>query len=97
MKINLKHNQTGAMKEVKLGFSWTTLFFGALVPLFRGDLKWFVIMFLVSIITFGIAWLIFPFIYNKIYIKELMEKGYIPANDTAASELQSRGIMFKNM
>lgn len=32
-------NKIGQVKMVKDGFSWTTLFWGALVPLFRGDGK----------------------------------------------------------
>ena len=34
MKVFMK-NQFGAMKQVKVGFSWTMLFFGFLVPLIR--------------------------------------------------------------
>lgn len=91
MKINMK-NSTGIIKQVKLGFSWTMLLFGIFVPLVRGDFKWFLITLLVSVITCGIAWLVFPFIYNKIYIKELLEKGWLPADEVAANALRSKGI-----
>jgi len=93
MKINLKHDQSGALKNVKLGFSWTTLFFGGLVPLIRGDLKWFVIMWLIIIITVGVAMFIFPFIYNKIYIKGLLGRGYVPADYFSKTALQAKGIV----
>jgi hypothetical protein len=93
MKINLKHAATGAFKQVKLGFSWTVLFFGGLVPLFRGDLKWFFIMIFSALITLGLAWIAFPFIYNKFYIRELLEKGYVPADDTSRNQLQSKEIV----
>lgn len=79
MKIYLK-NDAGVTKQVKVGFSWTTLFFAFFPALFRGDLKWAVIMFIISAVvgpfTLGIgAWIsgiIFSFVYNKIYIKELV-------------------------
>lgn len=88
MKVILKHD-SGLVKEVKKGFSWTFFFFGVFVPLIRGDLKWAVIMFvlqaLVGSFTFGIGAfvvsLIFAFTYNKIYIKGLLEKGYRPISD----------------
>ena len=68
----------GVQKESYVGFSWTTLFFGPFVPLFRGDIKWFLIM-LVGLLTFGILNLVFSFTYNKIYTSNLVEKGYKPA------------------
>ena len=87
MIINLKHSQTGITKQVKLGFSWTTLFFGCFPALFRGDVKWAAVMFLVAFLTFGLGWFVFPFIYNKIFIREQLEKGYVPADNGARKEL----------
>jgi hypothetical protein len=94
-------NAAGGLKEVKVGFSWTTFFFGFFPALFRGDLKWAAIMFVASaavgVFTFGFgAWIpgiIFSFIYNKMYIKELLEKGYRPANGQDQATLQSAGII----
>ncbi|MFD3449484.1 hypothetical protein ACFDTO_33435 [Microbacteriaceae bacterium 4G12] len=100
MRARLK-NEAGVMKEVKVGFSWTTFFFGFLPALFRGDLKWAVIMFITAAVAglftlgFG-AWIpgiIFSFVYNKIHIKDLLEKGYRPADEQTQSELQSRSII----
>ena len=95
MKINMK-TPTGIIKQVKLGFSWTMLFFGIFVPLFRGDIKWFLITLLVACVTAGFSWFVFPFIYNKIYIKEMIEKGWLPADDFAANALKSKGIFVPN-
>ncbi|MGF9699437.1 MULTISPECIES: DUF2628 domain-containing protein [Paenibacillus] len=94
-------NSAGVTKNVKVGFSWTTLFFGFLPALFRGDLKWAVIMFLIAAalgaFTFGIgAWvsgIVFSFVYNKIYIKELLEKGYRPANGESQAVLERSQII----
>lgn len=94
MHINLKQSQSGMMKEVKIGFSWTTLLFGLFVPLVRGDLKWTIIMLILAFITFGLSWLIFPFVYNKLYIKSLLEKGYAPADENAKEALQKKGVQF---
>jgi len=85
LKVVLKH-ETGMLKEVKKGFSWTVFFFGLFVPLIRGDLKWLAILFILqllggAIITVIGAWIvsfIFAFVYNKVYIKDLLEKGYKP-------------------
>lgn len=93
MKIRLKHPQSGLLKETKLGFSWTGLFFGVFVPLVRGDLKWTVIMFFLTILTLGLAWIVFPFVYNKVYIKGLLEKGFIPADEESKAALVVEGII----
>ncbi|UZJ79603.1 hypothetical protein [Fictibacillus sp. KU28468] len=100
MHARLK-NEAGVVKEVKIGFSWTTFFFGFFPALFRGDLKWAAIMFitgaLAAVFTFGFgAWIpgiIFSFVYNKINIKDLLEKGYRPSDEQTQSELQARGII----
>ena len=75
MKRMMK-NEIGQVKVVKEGFSWTMLFFGIFVPLYRGDWKWFLIMLIANIFTYGLASIVFAFIYNKIYINDLLEKGY---------------------
>ena len=75
MKRTMK-NESGQVKIVKEGFSWTMLFFGIFVPLYRGDWKWFLIILIANIFTYGWASVVFAFIYNKIYINDLLEKGY---------------------
>ena len=75
-KIQFENPKTGAIKEAPVGFSWTVFFFGFFPPLFRGDWKWAVIMFLVACITMGLGNLVFMFIYNKLYIKELIGSGF---------------------
>ena len=73
--IKLKSKQ-GAIKEAAVGFSWTTFFAGLFVPLFRGDWTWAIIMLIASFITFGLAGILFAFIYNRIYIEGLLKQGY---------------------
>ncbi|KAA8997583.1 DUF2628 domain-containing protein [Paenibacillus spiritus] len=100
MYIQLK-NSVGVLKTAKIGFSWTTFLFGFIPALIRGDLKWAAIMFIFAVVTgvFTLGWgtwipsLIFSFFYNKIYLKELLEKGYVPADDMAKYLLQERGII----
>jgi hypothetical protein len=88
----MKNKLTGEIKEAPLGFSWTTLLFGVFVPLIRGDFKWFVIFLILAFITAGLVWFVVPFIYNKIYVKELISKGFRPADDMSKNLLRSRGI-----
>ncbi|WP_077306474.1 hypothetical protein [Terribacillus halophilus] len=100
MKAVLK-NSGGLTKQVKVGFSWTTFFFGFLTPLFRGDLKWAIILILIEAVvgsfTFGIGsfvtGIVFSFVYNKIYIKELIEKGYQPADQESRALLEEQDIL----
>jgi len=95
MLVNLE-NDVGVIKKVPVGFSWTMLLFGPLVPLFRGDLKWMVLFLLAVVFTlplYGIGWVILPFIYNKRYILNLLERGYKPADEESRTILVSKGII----
>ena len=64
------------VKKVPLGFSWTTLFFGGIPALIRGDWIPGIIIMIGSMLTWGIVAIIASFIYNKMYAKSLFEKGY---------------------
>lgn len=85
-------NQTGAIKTAPTGFSWTMLFFGCFVPLFRGDFKWFLISLIAGFVTFGISWLVMPFIYNKRYIANLLEMGFVPSDENSQRQLVSMAL-----
>ena len=82
--IQLKHKDSGVIKTGYYGFSWTTLFFGGLPALFRGDfltfLGLFVVMIILGIWTYGIGAAIaeftWAFFYNGYYTRKLLERGY---------------------
>jgi hypothetical protein len=75
-KIVLENPKTGQIKEAPVGFSWTVFFFKWFQALFRGDWKWAIIILLLAIFTWGISGLVFMFIYNKLYIKDLIGSGF---------------------
>jgi hypothetical protein len=94
--IRLKHPQTNVTKECPTGYSWTTFLFGLFVPLVRGDLKWAAILFVITALVTTFSWAlcfipncfigpIFAYFYNKLYITELVEKGYV-GNDKADND-----------
>ena len=76
MTLVLQHPNTGIIKRVKVGFSWTYFFFSILVPLFRGDFKWFILGAIIGICTLGVGDIVLCFIYNRIYTVGLIEKGF---------------------
>ena len=72
--INFEKN--GLVKEAPVGFSWTTLLFGFFPALIRNDLKWAVIIFAATFVSFGLAGFVFAFIYNRLYIQGLLKQGF---------------------
>lgn len=94
MFVNLRNTLTGEVRTAKIGFSWTFFFFGWLVPLFRTDWKWFVLTLVIGSFTFGLSSWVFMFIYNKIYISELLMFGWEPASDVDYDILRQRGFIY---
>ena len=80
-RVQLIQPETGLMKSGYYGFSWTFLFFGWFVPIFRGELFISLLHFIITIVTFGLWQVIIAFLYNKQYMTRMLEKGYI-LNDT---------------
>ena len=105
MKALLKNTQSGVLKHAPLGFSWTTLFFGGFTALFRGDLKWAVIMWIVGGVAFSLAVvtsgflfflplvssLVFAATYNKMYVQDLIAQGFAPADNRDKHALAREG------
>jgi len=93
MHIKLKEPKTGVLKDIKFGFSWTTLFFGFFPALIRGDWKWALIQFVLQIIFCSLTNIIFAFFYNGIYIKKQLLSGYIPADEESKNNLVEKGYL----
>ena len=80
-RVQLIQPETGLMKSGYYGFSWTFLFFGWFVPIFRGELFISLLHFVITVVTFGLWQVIIAFLYNKQYMTRMLEKGYV-LNDT---------------
>ena len=96
MKLSLTNPHTHQMKHIKVGFSWTTLFFAFMPALIRGDFKWFSIQLVCAALSLDFSSLIFAFIYNRLYINDLLEKGYVPADKHAAKVLVNKRFIGRN-
>ena len=83
----------GQVRTAKVGFSWTVFFFGFCVPIFRGDAKWTVIMFVANVLTLWLANLIFCFTYNGTYIRSLLSQGYYPSDETSREFLIKKNFL----
>ena len=92
-QVTLTNEFSGEIKTAPVGFSWTTFFFGFIPALFRTDWKWAIIQFILSSITFGISNFVMPFIYNKMHIKDLLNKGFFPTDENQVKFLIGKGIM----
>lgn len=74
--VMIKHSQSGLVKTGKYGISWTYLFFGWLVPLFRGELRVALLQLIFTFLTWGIWQLVNAFLYNKQYMTRLLTAGW---------------------
>lgn len=92
-EITLTNEYTGQYKTAPIGFSWTTLLFGCFPSLFRADWKWAAIQFVLAWITAGLSWLVMPFLYNKLYLKDLLNKGFLPTDEAQCSYIVAKGIV----
>jgi hypothetical protein len=80
MLVSMK-NDSGIVRQVKVGFSWTAFFFGGLPFFFRGMHIQGIIFVVLALITFGISNLFLMFIINKQTAHYYLEHGYKPTGD----------------
>ena len=93
-KVMLKHKDTGMIKEVPIGISITTVLFGFFVPLLRGDIKGALIGIIFAFLMWIPGNIVFSIMYNKMYINDLLMKGFVPADEMSKNILMSKGIYF---
>ena len=74
--VPIKYTQSGMIKKGFYGFSWTYLFFGWFVPLFRGQLLVGALHLLFTIVTLGFWQLIVCFLYNRQYMTRMQTAGW---------------------
>lgn len=80
-QVMLKNSTTKMLKKGYVGYSWTYLFFGCLVPFIRGEIGIASLHLLFTLITGGIWQIVVSFLYNKQYMKRMLEKGWVFSDD----------------
>lgn len=101
--INLRHPASGLTKTGYYGFSWTTLFFGPLPALFRGDFYFFfiylgvtifivVVTFVFHVFAILVLNIVWAFVYNRLYTRRLLERGYVLADIPEREEAAARKL-----
>lgn len=75
-RLVMQNPNSADVKHAPIGFSWTSLFFGPLVPLFRGHYAGFAFWLVASLFTGGLAIAVQAFIYNRRYLMNLVNNGY---------------------
>ena len=90
-------------KEIKFGFSWRAFFLGFIYPLIKGDYMVagisFVVIGMASMIFFPLIFvlsMVFGFIYNKMYVRRLINQGWHPFTEEDAQVLKMNGILFND-
>ncbi len=92
MQVRMVNETTRQVKQRKVGYSWTTLFFGFFPALFRSDWKWGLIQAVVGFVTFGFSHIVFSFLYNKIHMNDLVAEGYKPMDEFSYNVLVGKGF-----
>lgn len=74
--VLVKHQQSGLVRNGYVGYCWTYLFFGWLVPIIRGEIGVGVLHLVLTAVTFGIFQLVMPYLYNKQFMTRLLTSGW---------------------
>jgi hypothetical protein len=91
------HPVSGQRKRAPVGFSWTSLFFGIIPPIWRQDWLAVVILLPLTIATIllgvvWIQWILQGFFYNKWYLEQLIKNGYqmVQAEGRPIDEIETK-------
>jgi hypothetical protein len=71
------HPINGSTQDIYEGFSWPCLLCGCFWYFNKNMWGWGVAAIIISIMTYGIAWLVLPFFANKQFADDLLRRGYL--------------------
>ena len=91
-RVLIKHTQSGIVKNGYLGFSWTYLLFGWMVPVLRGEIGIGALHFLLTLATFGLMQLIMPFLYNKQFMIRQLTNGYELCDEASVNAMAKQRL-----
>lgn len=74
MKVIFSKN--GLTRTQKIGFSWTILFFGFVPLLFRGEFWQALLLFISTMLTSGLAQVVYAFFGNRYTGRRLTAEGW---------------------
>ena len=75
-RVLIKHTQSSIVKSGYIGYCWTYLFFGWIVPIFRGEIGISALHLLFTLITVGLFQFVMSFLYNKQFMIRHLTNGY---------------------
>lgn len=90
--IFLTNPWTHETATVGVGFSMWVLFLGFFYMAYKGSWKWAIVSFFAAFVSFGLSWFFFAFVFNKLHAKDLINKGFRPANAMSDILLKQNGI-----
>ena len=76
-RIRIVHSSSGVGKNGYVGYSWTYLIFGWFVPVFRGELVIGLIHLVITLVSFGLSQIVFPFVYKRQYMNRMLTSGWV--------------------
>jgi hypothetical protein len=72
----MENQYTKETKKAPVGVSWTSLFFSFWVPLFRGHISAMFLWLILFMCSGGLLIIVQGLVYNKSYLKFLINNGY---------------------
>lgn len=73
------------------GFSWPCLFLGPIWFLVKGMWMWAILALIITIISSGLSFLVFPFFANGLYVKKLRSQGYLSEEEIKEGQALQAG------
>ncbi|QHI95097.1 hypothetical protein GT348_01220 [Aristophania vespae] len=86
--VLIRNTTSGITREGYVGFSWTYLFFGFLVPLFRGEIAIAAFHAILTFLTGGLWQILYCFFYNRHYMTRMLShEGYVLADTPERNQM----------